>query len=119
MQRAIDETNRRRGKQLEFNTEHGITPRSIRKGVADIMEGAHTYAPRGRGRVKVAEPAAAEYARLSKAELTREIERLEKQMYRHARELEFEEAARLRDEIARVKRALLEAPAGVGATALE
>src|SRR6187200_351380 len=76
MQRAIDETNRRRGKQLEFNTEHGITPRSIRKGVADIMEGAHTYAPRGRGRVKVAEPAAAEYARLSKAELTREIERL-------------------------------------------
>ena len=119
MQRAIDETNRRRGKQLEFNTEHGITPRSIRKGVADIMEGAHTYAPRGRGRVKVAESAEAEYARLSKAEMTREIERLEKQMYRHARELEFEEAARLRDEIARVKRALLGAPAGVGATALE
>jgi len=103
MRRAIDETNRRRAKQLEFNAAHGITPRTIEKAVADIMEGAHAPASRaGRGR-KVAEAGSA-YARLAPHDLAREVDRLEKQMFRHARELEFEEAARLRDEIARLKR---------------
>jgi excinuclease ABC subunit B len=106
MQRAIDETNRRRAKQLEFNAEHGITPQTIRKGVADIMEGAHGQAPKGRGRAKVAERGAS-YEKMEPAALAREIERLEKQMFRHARELEFESAAKVRDEIARLKRASL------------
>ena len=70
------------------------------------MEGAHAPGPRQRGRARVSEPGK-RYDGLSPAELNREIERLEKQMYRHARELEFEEAARLRDEIARLKRAAL------------
>jgi excinuclease ABC subunit B len=106
MQRAIDETNRRRARQIEFNAVHGITPRTIEKGVQDIMEGAHAHAARARGRTRVAEQGTGT-ARLSPADLTRELERLEKQMYRHARELEFEEAAKLRDEILRLKRASL------------
>ena len=107
MQRAIDETNRRRTKQVAFNEEHGITPRTIEKAVADIMEGAHAGEPRGgRGRTRVAE-AAPSYTSLTPAALARELERLEKQMFRHARELEFEEAARLRDEITRLKRTSL------------
>ncbi len=106
MQRAIDETNRRRARQLEFNQAHGIVPRGIRKEVADIMEGAHVPVP-GRGRQRqVAEPSAA-YEVLDPKAAARKIARLEEQMYRHARDLEFEEAARLRDEIARIRQQML------------
>ena len=97
MRRAIDETDRRRARQREFNREHGITPRGIEKRVADIMEGA---AGRRSGkhaqRVRYAPPEPAEV--LSPEEALRKIRELEQQMHRHARELEFEEAARLRDE---------------------
>ncbi len=100
MQRAIDETNRRRTKQMEFNETHGIKPASIVKKVADIMEAA--YPVPGRGRRRVAEDAS-EYRSMTPEQLLRKAQKLEKQMLRHARDLEFEEAARLRDEIRRIR----------------
>jgi excinuclease ABC subunit B len=106
MQRAIDTTEERRRIQVAFNKEHGITPAGIRKAVADIMEGA-SHAP-GMSRrsyrdlAKVAEKGG-DYqdslARMNTAELAREINALQEKMYEHARNLEFEEAAKLRDQI--------------------
>ena len=108
MRRAMDETDRRRRKQLEYNEAHGITPRGIQKSVADIMEGARSAAPAARGRRGAAgkergrgAPAAPET--LEPAALARQIKRLETEMLERARNLEFEEAARLRDDIARLK----------------
>src|SRR6188508_2224686 len=99
MQRAIDETNRRRAKQVEFNRTHGIEPRSIRKAVQDIMEGARST-PRGKkGERKRGRDGAARYERLSPEQMLARVVQLEKRMYEHARNLEFEQAARLRDEI--------------------
>jgi len=108
MQRAIAETDRRRGKQLEFNLQHGIEPRSIVKEVRDIMDGARAAASR-RGR-RAAEPRP-EYRQLTPEQLARRISRLEKDMFEHARNLEFEEAARLRDELQALRRVELGLPA--------
>jgi excinuclease ABC subunit B len=106
MQRAIEETARRRRKQVEFNEQHGITPRGIRKAVTDIMEGARAEpsspADRrksGKGR---AEPVLAP-ADMKPEAIVRQIKKLEAEMFKKARNLEFEEAARLRDEIERLK----------------
>jgi len=118
MRRAIEETERRRRKQIAYNEAHGITPRTIRKAVADIMEGARAAPARGRRGARregaVAETRA-EYAALSPEAALRRIRELEERMYRHARDLEFEEAARLRDEIRAIRRHALgladEAPA--------
>jgi excinuclease ABC subunit B len=100
MQKAIGETERRRAKQVIYNEQHGITPTTIRKAVADVMEGA--YAGGGvagaKRYAKVAEEVA-EYAALSPEILARKVKKLEKQMYQHAQNLEFEEAARVRDQI--------------------
>ena len=107
MRRAMDETGRRRHKQLEYNAEHGITPRGIHKSVADIMEGARSAAPTARGRrggsSKGRTEAAVAAEALEPAALARQIKRLETEMLERARNLEFEEAARLRDEVARLK----------------
>ncbi|WP_323844645.1 excinuclease ABC subunit UvrB [Microbulbifer magnicolonia] len=106
MRRALDETQRRREKQMAFNAEHGITPRGIRKSVADIMEGAIAPGVPGRGRRKVAEGKGAyrvEEKPLSDKQRWARIEELEEQMYSHAKNLEFEAAAKLRDEITRLK----------------
>jgi len=100
MQRAIDETNRRRERQVEHNQRHGITPMTIVKKVADVMEAS--YPVPGRGRRRAAEEQAP-YAALSPEKLLKKAQKLEKQMLKHARDLEFEEAARLRDEIRRVR----------------
>ena len=111
MRRAMDETERRRAKQLAFNEEHGITPTTIRKTVADIMEGA--YGPAGgspRDFARVAEEVV-EYAALTPEQLARKVHQLEQQMFRHAQDLEFEEAARLRDEIHRIQEQNLGLPA--------
>ncbi len=97
MERALNETNRRREKQVAYNVEHHITPRSIRKAVTDVMEGARSGAPVP-GRRKVAEEHGL-YRHMSPAQLAKRMQQLEKQMFKHARDLEFEEAARLRDEI--------------------
>ncbi len=104
MERAMGETNRRRAKQITYNELHGITPRSVEKAVADVMEGAYPGAPGSpRQYAKVAEDTL-EYAKLSPAKLIQKIKKLEQQMYKHARDLEFEDAARLRDEIRRVQK---------------
>ncbi|MCB1768316.1 MAG: UvrB/UvrC motif-containing protein, partial [Candidatus Competibacteraceae bacterium] len=103
MHRALEETERRRAKQHAYNETHGITPRGIQKAIADILEGAYPGAPVPAEQLaEVAEETAA-YARTSPAALAKKIKQLEQAMYRHARDLEFEEAAKLRDEIQRIR----------------
>ncbi|WP_291510399.1 excinuclease ABC subunit UvrB [Acidithiobacillus sp.] len=98
MARAMEETERRRNKQIRFNAEHGITPKGIVKPVADIIEGV--YRRNGSGpRLKAAEPAPAYAGVQNPQALAKRIRELEEQMHRHARNLEFEQAAALRDEI--------------------
>jgi excinuclease ABC subunit B len=107
MERAMSETARRRAKQHAYNEEHGITPRSVERAVRDIMEGA--YAPnavRGKLFPKVAENQH-EYSTLNPAALKQKIAQLEKQMYEHAHNLEFEEAANLRDLIHELQKNVL------------
>ena len=99
MQRAIDVTNQRREKQVAFNQLHGITPRTVQKAVADVMQGAYSpYKGRAKEFAKAAEETI-EYAAMSPQQLRKKLNQLEEQMYKHAQNLEFEEAARLRDEI--------------------
>lgn len=99
MQRAMDETTRRRKKQIEYNEEHGITPETVQKSVADIME---TSVPGGQAIARkyrmVAEEGGA-YEGMDPLAAAREIKRLEKEMYALARDLKFEEAAKLRDKL--------------------
>ena len=104
MERAIAETDRRRHKQVAYNETHGITPQTIRKAVADVMEGARSGGGplSAREFAKVAEEEA-EYAAMAPEMLARKIKQLEEKMFQHARDLEFEEAARLRDEIHRIR----------------
>ncbi|MGB5329643.1 MAG: excinuclease ABC subunit UvrB [Gammaproteobacteria bacterium] len=104
MERAIAETDRRRDKQLLYNKEHNITPRGIVKRVTDVMDLGES-AKTGRGRIRldrVAESTQA-YAQLSARQLNAKLKQLETRMYEHARDLEFEEAARVRDEISDIK----------------
>ena len=105
MQRAIDETERRRAKQLAFNAEHGITPRSVSKRIKDIIDGVYDaeYAAR---QLKAAEPGQKPYEAMNEKQLTRECKRLEKEMLEYARNLEFEKAAAARDTLFRVKELL-------------
>ena len=107
IQRAMQETERRRNKQIEYNESHGITPRGIIKSVTDIMEGARA-APAGRDR-RVAEEAP-RYERLAPEQVFKRIRKLEQEMFRLARNLEFEGAARIRDEIAVLRKAELGLP---------
>jgi excinuclease ABC subunit B len=107
MQRAIAETDRRRAKQVAFNLKHGIEPRSIQKAVADIMQSAHDDADRpGSGLRRVAE-GGSRYDPVRPEQLGRTVRELEQKMFRHAELLEFEEAARVRDEIAQLKERVL------------
>jgi excinuclease ABC subunit B len=106
MERAIGETERRRQRQLAYNVKHAIVPRSIIKGIQDIMEGARATG-RGASRGKRGQrPSTGR--KLAPDQVGAEIVRLEKVMYRHARELEFEEAAQIRDEIDALRQDLLE-----------
>jgi excinuclease ABC subunit B len=107
MERAIGETERRRARQVAYNKEHGITPQGIKKAVRDIIEGeAPEVALDPRQYARVAEELA-EYGDMSAEALKRELETLEKRMLQHARDLEFEAAAKLRDRIRTIREASL------------
>jgi excinuclease ABC subunit B len=103
MERALAEMGRRREKQLAWNAEHGITPRSIRKAVKDIMEGARGGAPGEAGRRRA--------VKLAPEQAMQQIRKLEAEMFRLARNLEFERAALLRDEINAIRGSVLGADA--------
>jgi len=103
MQRAMEETERRRIKQLAYNEEHGITPTTVQKKIADIMEGAYPGAQVTAKKYAMLAEQEAEYAALSPAQMAKKLKAMEKQMYDHARNLEFEEAARMRDQLKRLQ----------------
>ncbi len=112
MQRAIDETDRRRQLQAEYNTEHGITPQSIIKKVSDVMErSGESFKGNKDRRRKVAE-AASKYNVHNPAEMATAITKLENKMYGYAKDLEFEEAAAVRDIIEQLREEMLKP--GVG-----
>ena len=113
MARAMGETQRRREKQVAHNLERGITPRSIVKQVRDLIDGV--YSEKSGKEAERLEQGAVEKARIedmSEKDIAREIKRLEKQMLEHARNLEFEQAARARDQLARLKDAAFGAHGG-------
>ena len=98
MQRAIDETDRRRARQTEYNKKNNITPKSIVKKVADIMESAYPVPGRGpNDKSKFIQ------SNLTPAELLKQADEIENTMLEHARNLEFEDAAKLRDEVSRLR----------------
>ena len=100
----MEETERRRKKQIAHNQAQGIEPRTIQKAVADIMEGAVPRSSGKRDEKREAAESKAEYRTMTPAQLNKTLKALEQQMYEHARNLEFEEAARLRDRIQGIKR---------------
>ncbi|MBN9573662.1 MAG: excinuclease ABC subunit UvrB [Alicycliphilus denitrificans] len=104
MKKAIGETERRRAKQIAHNEAQGITPRSIVKQVRDLIDGVYSEKA-GQEALRLEQEAArhAELEEMSEKDIAREIKRLEKRMLEHARNLEFEQAARVRDELARLK----------------
>lgn len=105
MQRALDETDRRRKRQRDFNTEHGIIPQGINKSIEDIMEGA--FVPKRKGQVGEKR---AKYQLLAPDQLAKELKKMEKQMHTHAQNMEFELAAKARDDIIELKDQLLKRP---------
>jgi len=112
MQRAMDETERRRNKQIAFNEANGIVPKGVKKDVQDILEGATVPGSRSkkrRGEAKAAEESARYENELrSPSEITKRIRQLEEKMLSLARDLEFEAAAEARDEIHKLRERLLQ-----------
>ena len=107
IERAMAETDRRRARQIAFNKEHGITPKSVQKSVTDIMEGAYAdSSSRGRRYARVAE-AGGEYGDVTAENLGKVIAKLERKMFKHAELLEFEEAAAVRNQIHKLKERVL------------
>ncbi|MBS4694171.1 excinuclease ABC subunit UvrB [Aeromonas allosaccharophila] len=109
MKVAIEETERRRALQHAHNLKHGITPKGLNKSVGDVMDmgGSRSAGKAGKGSRKAAEPQGEYHAR-SASEIAKEIKRMEEQMFQHARDLEFEQAAALRDQIQRLRSELIE-----------
>jgi len=107
MKTAIDETERRRAKQIQYNLEHGITPKGLNKKVSDILEDSPCAAKTTRpGNHKKVAQNTAEYNTqkpMTPAEMASHIKQVEKQMYKAAKELDFETAAHLRDELKSLK----------------
>jgi excinuclease ABC subunit B len=113
MKIAIDETDRRRAKQVQYNLDHGITPTSVTREIMDVMEGARSTdaeSPRGREKLRKVAEEGGDYAVLDPAKLAARLKQLESQMYQHARDLEFEQAGKIRDEMQRLKSKSLQSP---------
>ncbi|MGB0895264.1 MAG: excinuclease ABC subunit UvrB [Parashewanella sp.] len=109
MKKAMDETERRRAKQHAFNVENGITPKGIVKRITDVMDvGSETEGLESSDLSQVAEPVASYQVR-DIAKLSQQIDQLEKQMLQHARNLEFEQAADLRDQVTKLREQMIEA----------
>ncbi len=106
MKRALDETERRRKKQELYNQQHGITPKTIHKSVQDIMEGAYSDTTSNDRYLRVAEEQI-NYEKISQTQLSEKIKQLESQMFEHARNLEFEKAALIRDTLQTLKQTML------------
>lgn len=104
MRVAIDETNRRRDKQTAFNQQHQITPRTVHKRIKDLIDGVYSL-EKAQKNLKVSETQA-NYSSMNERQISKEIQRLEKQMLNAAKNLEFEQAAQYRDEIKRLKNTL-------------
>ena len=111
MQRAMDEMGRRRATQAQFNLDHGITPRGVEKAVTDIMEGARLIPGRPTTRLAQVAEERGDYKAEPPEVVIKRIKRMEEQMYQHARELEFEEAAGIRDQIQALRQQGLGFPA--------
>ncbi|WP_445427584.1 excinuclease ABC subunit UvrB [Alishewanella sp. HL-SH05] len=109
MRKAIDETDRRRDKQLAFNAEHGISPKAILKKVADVMDLGQSPQTKNIVLRQVAETKAF-FKGKTPYQMQAEIKQLEQKMLQHARDLEFEQAAALRDQVHKIKQRLLELP---------
>lgn len=110
MQRTMDEMTRRQKIQRAYNKKHNITPTGIKKEIKDILEGARDHGERGRfssASQKIAEKEI-EYLKMSPKELAKTLKKLEEQMFTHAKNLEFEQAAKVRDEIEEIRRGILE-----------
>ncbi|MBF0692069.1 excinuclease ABC subunit B [Providencia alcalifaciens] len=101
MGKAIAETERRRAKQMAFNEAHGIIPQGLNKKVGDILQIGHKVGGKGKGRSKesIKDESALNVQSMPTKELEQRISQLESQMYKHAQDLEFEAAARVRDEL--------------------
>jgi excinuclease ABC subunit B len=108
MAKAMGETERRRNKQIAFNLEHGITPKSIVKRIRDLIDGV--YSEKAGKETQKLELQKAMVEDMSEKDVAREIKRLEKQMVEHARNLEFEKAARVRDQLHVLKQQAFGAP---------
>jgi excinuclease ABC subunit B len=104
MRLAMDETERRRNKQILFNQAHDITPRSVHKRVKDLIDGVYNMET-AQQQLKAAQTQA-RYEAMSETQLAKEIKSLEKQMHEAAKNLEFEKAAEYRDEVKRLKNKL-------------
>ena len=108
MKKAMGETERRRNKQIAFNLEHGITPRSVVKRIRDLIDGV--YSEKSGKEAEKLEMQKALVEDMSEKDIAREIKRLEKQMIEHAKNLEFEKAARVRDQLHSLKEQAFGAP---------
>jgi len=104
MRRAMDETERRRAKQVAYNLERGITPRTVAKRIKDLIDGVYSEkAGQEAEKLALAQAQRAQAEALTEKDMAKEIKRLEKLMLEHARNLEFEQAARVRDQLAILK----------------
>lgn len=113
MRKAIDETERRRAKQIAFNQAHGITPKGVVKRIKDLIDGVYSEKAGEQARQQTqAQQHQADVAAIAEKDLAKTLQRLEKQMLEHARNLEFEQAARVRDQLALLKDRVLGAHGG-------
>jgi excinuclease ABC subunit B len=103
MQRAVTETQRRQQKQIAFNARYGITPRGVQKAIREIIDGMQEAELSSSPAYWQVAEETAQYLSLPPQQLAKRLQQLEQQMYKHAQNLEFEEAARLRDEIQKIK----------------